>query len=99
MNGKILMDTTVYTSITDSIGTSAESCVLPDVELLPGELTEGTDITSLLHEDIERLYELMKDHNVHTAEVLPTALLTARDSFIAIDEAGARSIKFRGEMR
>ena len=97
MNGKILMDTTVYTSITDSIGTSAESCVLPDVEPLPGELTEGTDITSLLHEDIE--YELMKDHNVHTAEALPTALLTARDSFIAIDEAGANSIKFRGEMR
>ena len=99
MNGKILMNTTVYTSITDSIETSAESCVLPDVEPLPRELTEGTDITSLLHEDIERLYELMEDHNVHTAAVLPTALLTARDSFIAIDKAGASSIRLRGEMR
>ncbi len=99
MNGIILMDTTVYTSIIDSIRTSAESCVLPDIEPLPGKLTKGTDIISLLHEDIERLYELMEDHNDHTAAVLPKALLTERDSFIAIDEAGANSIKFRGEMR
>ncbi|MBO4458218.1 MAG: hypothetical protein J5802_10905 [Butyrivibrio sp.] len=93
MAGKeVFMDTKVFTGIVDDIKNAASSCELQEEPLSKADFLDDTDVGKELHSLLQEAYKMTKLHRTESAESLPRALSTLRDSLIAVDDALSKSL-------
>ena len=83
---EVFMDTNVFTNIVDNIQSAAASCVLSDEPLGIMNVMEGTDVGRKMNEILKKVYKTQDLYRHETADSLPRALLTLRDSMIEQDK-------------
>lgn len=87
MAGKeVSIDTNIFTNIVDDIQNAAAGCVLSDEPLGNMEAMTGTDAGRKMNEILKKIYKTQDAYRHETADSLPKALRTLRDSMIEQDE-------------
>ncbi|MBO4457947.1 MAG: hypothetical protein J5802_09525 [Butyrivibrio sp.] len=89
---KVFMDTNVFTEIVDEIRGAASDCVLPDRALNSMSAWEGTDAGQEIIKLIKSINKTADLYRKEASGALPRALLTLRDSMIAVDKEVSESL-------
>ena len=83
---EVFMDTNVFTGIVTDIQNAAASCELSDSPLGNLKVVEGTEAGRKMNKILMKVYETQDSYKHETADSLPRALLTLRDSMIEQDK-------------
>ena len=83
---EVFIDTNVFTNIVRDIKNAASNCVLTNDPLGNIKVMEGTDAGRKMNEILKMVYKAQESYRHETAESLPRALLTLRDSMVEQDK-------------
>ena len=89
---EIYIYTVIYEEILRGMTETASNSTLPEVQRLPSECTQGTNITELLDYNLNELYGLMDRYKNHTVDVLPMALDKLKKNLVEADERAAAAL-------
>lgn len=89
---KVFMDTGVFTGIVEDIRGAATECVFPDSTLNHAGRLDTFNAGRKMHELLKEIHKTDEMYRRESAEALPHAFLTMRDSMIAIDNAAANNL-------
>ena len=95
---KVLMDTNVFTDITAGIKNNASNCIFSDELLRKTNVWEDTATGRKMNELLKSFYNMSDTYRQEAAESLPRALLTLRDSMVAVDKKLSKSIDVEKEI-
>ena len=90
---EVFMDTKVFTDIVEEIREAASNCVLSEEPLKMADCLDGFSAGRELHALLKEVYKSNDLYRNEASESLPRALLTLRDSMIAVDEEVSKSLK------
>lgn len=88
----VYMDTNVFTNITQDIGGAASYCKLLEVLDEDTMVWNGTSVGKYMNKILAQAYDASHLYTAESAEALPTAFLTLRDSMINVDNVASESL-------
>ena len=89
---EVFIDTNVFTGIVTDIQNTASNCDLSDEPLGNLKVMEGTEAGRKMNKILMKVYETQDSYKHETADSLPRALLTLRDSMIEQDKILSASL-------
>lgn len=89
---EVFMDTKVFTDIVEGIREAASNCVLSEEPLKMADCLDGFSAGREIHAVLKEVYKSAELYRHEASESLPRALLTLRDSMIAVDEEVSKSL-------
>ena len=91
-DNKVFMNTNVFTGIVGDIKGAASWCKLQDAMLEDNEAWMETGVGRYMNTVLKQVYKTSRLYTAESAEALPKAFLTMRDSMIRVDDVASKSI-------